>query len=95
MKEIIMNQKTEILILVNEILATTMVIKDSYPELYRHLDETPLFDSIYKKGLSSTDFEEYLITLQSQLEQRNPFNSIYHDAKEKRPKTNLKYTQLS
>ena len=80
-KKIIVSQKTEITKLVNQILITTIEIMDSYPELYRHLDETPLFDSIYKDGLSSNDFEEYLIALQSQLEQRNHSVSIYQDAK--------------
>lgn len=61
-----MNQKTEITKLTNEILVVTMAMKDDFPEVYKHLGETPLFDSVGKKALNSNDFKEYLNTIQAQ-----------------------------
>jgi hypothetical protein len=44
----------EIKELTDEILAVTMVIRDKFPELYQHLDETPFLTSAYRKGLART-----------------------------------------
>jgi hypothetical protein len=58
----------EIKELMDEILAVTMVIRDEFPELYQHLDETPFLTSAYHKRIGSNSLEEYLNTIRSQLE---------------------------
>lgn len=61
------NKKTEMKKLMDEILAITMIIKDKFPQFYKHLDEMPLFISTDKKELNSNDFKQYLTTLKTQL----------------------------
>jgi hypothetical protein len=58
----------EIKELTDEILTVTMVIRDKFPELYQHLDETPFLASAYHKRIGSKSLEEYLNTIRSQLE---------------------------
>lgn len=60
-------QNVEITKLMYEILVTTMKMKEVIPEVYKHLDETPMFNSVNSKELNSSDFEEYLNTVLSQL----------------------------
>ena len=57
----------EIKELTDEILAVTMVISDKFPELYKHLGETPFLTSAYHKRIGSNSLEEYLNTICSQL----------------------------
>ena len=48
------------------LLASEMEIK--YPELYKFLDETPLFLSYSQDNkICSTDFQEYVATLKEQI----------------------------
>jgi hypothetical protein len=68
-----MNQNEEIMRLMTEILNTTMEIKDSSPEVYKYLDETPLYHSRGKSALHSANFEDYLHTIQAQLKMANSF----------------------
>ncbi|MFN3916154.1 MAG: hypothetical protein ACK4K0_00305 [Flavobacteriales bacterium] len=63
-----MNQKSEITKLTDKILIVTIEIKDNFPDIYKDLDDIPLFDFPDKKELNSNDFEEYLAVIQVQLE---------------------------
>lgn len=60
------NQK-EIKKLTDEILAVTMEIRNKYPELHQHLNETPFSTSADNKGIDYNSLEEYLNTIRSQL----------------------------
>lgn len=62
-----MNQKAEIKELSNKILAVTMEMKDKFPEVYKYLSESSIFDFSNNKTLSSNDFKKYLNTIESQL----------------------------
>ncbi len=53
--------------LMNEILGVTTMIQKEFPELYVHLNETPLFLSNSIEGISLVDFEQYLESLKAQL----------------------------
>lgn len=53
-------------ILMHEILMFTSRIMDESPELYRLLQETPLFLSPKDKHISIREFEQYLESLKSQ-----------------------------
>lgn len=66
-----MNQSEEIMRLMTEILDTTMEIKDNSPEVYKYLDETPMFNSTERSALHSANFEDYLHTIQAQLKMTN------------------------
>lgn len=51
-----------------EIIQITTEIETDYPELYRYLEETPLFLGNVKEGnVNSKDLEYYLETLKTQL----------------------------
>lgn len=55
--------------LMQEIILLTIKIETDYPELYRHLDETPLvICDTEEKAICLTDLEKYLETLKGQLE---------------------------
>lgn len=62
-----MDQKAEIAKLMDEIIVTTMELKENFPEIYSNLDESFLYESDDKKELNVNDFEEYLNTIQSHL----------------------------
>ncbi|MDZ4845839.1 MAG: hypothetical protein SH857_09845 [Chitinophagales bacterium] len=51
----------------NEIFRVTTIIQKDFPELYKHLSETPLFLSTLEKEISTVDFEQYLESIQMQL----------------------------
>lgn len=54
--------------LMQEIIQLTSNIETNYPELYRYLDETPLFlGSSTGKEISTDDLENYLNTLKNEL----------------------------
>lgn len=54
--------------LMQEIIDIRVKIQSNYPELYRHLNETPLRFNNSEDGLFNTsDLQKYLETLQSQL----------------------------
>jgi hypothetical protein len=63
-----MSHTTEMTRLVNEILAVTMKINKEFPQVYKHLIESPLFGHKKEKALNLIDFEEYLNTIQLLLE---------------------------
>jgi hypothetical protein len=63
-----MSHTTEMTRLVNEILAVTMKINREFPEVYKHLIESPLFGHNKKNAPDLIDFEEYLNTIQSLLD---------------------------
>ncbi len=51
----------------NKIFELTATIQKEFPELYIHLDETPLFLSGREKRITRLDFEQYLESLKMQL----------------------------
>lgn len=53
--------------LTDEILAVTMEIRDKYHELYQHLGETPLLNTVNNNGIDINCLKEYLNTIRSQL----------------------------
>jgi len=54
--------------LMQEIIQLTTEMETNYPELYKFLDETPLFLSNKKDNeISAADFENYLETLKDQM----------------------------
>jgi hypothetical protein len=54
-----------------EINRLTSEMRDNYPEMYKLLNETPLFSNPGAK-LSDTDLENYLLTLRDQLKEQTP-----------------------
>ena len=51
-----------------EIVLLTTEIETNYPELYKYLDETPIFlGAAPEKGVSTKDLEGYLNTLKEEL----------------------------
>lgn len=64
-----MSNGNELKKMLSDILATTMKIRNRFPQLYQLLEETPLFFSADKKKVSLHDFEEYLNTIQTQLKE--------------------------
>ncbi len=55
--------------LMQEIIKLTTEIEINYPELYKYLDETPLFISNSpQRDISTVDLENYLNTLKEQLQ---------------------------
>lgn len=55
--------------LLDEIFETTRVIQKRFPELYKNLQETPLFlqENEPENDLSTHDFRQYLESLKKQL----------------------------
>ncbi|UTA66898.1 MULTISPECIES: hypothetical protein [Emticicia] len=53
--------------LIAGIFLITEQIQNQYPELYAHLGETPLFLSYEEKRISTINFEQYLESIQQQL----------------------------
>lgn len=54
--------------LMQEIIQLTTNIETNYPELYKYLNETPMeIGSTSAKTIHTSDLEEYLVTLKSQL----------------------------
>ena len=54
--------------LMEEIIQLTSEMESKYPELYKHLNETPLFlGKSPEKEISTKDLENYLNTLKEQL----------------------------
>jgi hypothetical protein len=54
--------------LMQETIQLTTEMGTKYPELYKFLDETPLFFCNGRdNGICTTDFEEYLETLKDQI----------------------------
>lgn len=54
--------------LMQEIIDITSQIETQYPELYKYLDETPVFlCETEQKNICTEDLEEYLETLKQQL----------------------------
>jgi hypothetical protein len=54
--------------LMKEIVSLTANIETNYPELYKYLEETPLFlCKTEEKEICTTDLEGYLQTLKEQL----------------------------
>ena len=49
--------------LINEIFSITEMIQKKFPQLYVHLNETPLFLSNDISGISTGDFQQYLETI--------------------------------
>ena len=62
-----MIDKVQIKAISNRILRITMEMKEHFPEAYKHLGESPLIDCSSKEEFNSYDFEDYLDTVQSQL----------------------------
>ena len=54
--------------LMDEILSSTAEIRNEFPEVYYLLGETPLFLSYDIIEISFTNFEQYLTSLQRQLD---------------------------
>ena len=61
-----MNEKNYIKILTAEILEITLQIQVEFPELYKLLNETPLFLSFQKSEITTENLEEYLYSLKDQ-----------------------------
>ncbi|KFF00530.1 hypothetical protein IX39_07770 [Chryseobacterium formosense] len=61
-----MNNVNIISILTKKILKKTVEIQKEFPELYKLLDETPLFFSAKEKNITSKDLRQYLISLKIQ-----------------------------
>jgi hypothetical protein len=54
--------------LMEEVIAFTSEIETEYPELYKYLEETPLFQGpVSGSDVSATDLENYLNTLKRQV----------------------------
>jgi hypothetical protein len=54
--------------LMQQAIQLTSEMEIKYPELYKFLDETPLFLSYRKDNkICSTDFQEYVATLKEQM----------------------------
>jgi len=54
--------------LMQQAIQLTSEMEIKYPELYKFLDETPLFLSYRKDNkICSTDFQEYVATLKEQV----------------------------
>lgn len=54
--------------LLKEVNELTLEIESRYPELYRHLDETPLFFAEGKEGkVGKEELKSYLDTLKQEL----------------------------
>ena len=51
----------------HEILKSLIEIREKYPELYRNIDEIPLVDTKFKKGVGKLELQKYLTTLQAKL----------------------------
>ena len=55
--------------LMQRIIEITTVIETKYPELYKNLDETPIYLGKHpEKEITTTDLKSYLETLRHQLE---------------------------
>lgn len=54
--------------LLNEIIAVTETIRETFIEFYELLSETPLFISKQDKNIDTADFEQYLESLKTQLD---------------------------
>lgn len=61
-----MNNVDIISILTKKILKKTVEIQKEFPELYKLLDENPLFFSAKEKNITSKDLRQYFITLKIQ-----------------------------
>lgn len=59
-------------------MATTLEIQENFPELYMHLDETPVSASSVNKEIDLNDFENYFNTIQALLKEkiRNEKNQL-------------------
>ena len=54
--------------LMQEIIEITSLIETQYPELYKYLDETPVYIcETEQKSICTKDLEDYLETLKQQL----------------------------
>lgn len=53
-----------------KILEVTMRIKREYPDLYKLLNETPMIFSADSDEINIRDFEEYLKTIEAQLNEK-------------------------
>ena len=53
--------------LIRDIFQVTMLLQETAPALYAHLDETPLFLLNQPEGISAYDLEQYLESLTLQL----------------------------
>jgi hypothetical protein len=54
--------------LMQEIISLTTNIETNYPELYRYIDETPIFlSNSAGTDITTTDLESYLNTLKEEL----------------------------
>ena len=51
----------------DKILGVTVTIQHKFPELYDHLNETPLFLSYKKMFIGMADYQQYLESIQLQL----------------------------
>jgi len=51
----------------NENFSVTAKIQNEYPALYEHLSETPLFSANMENVISLGDYQEYLESIQVQL----------------------------
>jgi hypothetical protein len=54
--------------LLNEIIAVTETIRETFIEFYELLSETPLFICNHNKNIDTADFEQYLESLKTQLD---------------------------
>lgn len=61
-----MSKESNIQNLTEEILNVTSKIQEKFPELYKLLNETPLFISYEYKGIRDIDLEQYLESLKIQ-----------------------------
>lgn len=67
--------------LMNEIIASTTRIQNEFPELYRFLNETPLFLTYKKSEISLIDFRQYLDSLNEQISAAEKSRGISNNGK--------------